>query len=93
MSSQAANFLRLTRNSLSSTSETYPHTRERIIAELSEHKKKGLVGIDRSTIEAYIHFASDNYNTAFHASKTFNSAWWDGALAMARWIMDEAKDQ
>jgi len=88
MSNQAANFLRLTRNSLSSNSETYPHTREQTIAELSEYKKKGLVDIDRSTIEAYIHFASDNYNTAFNDNKSFETAWWDGALAMARWIQE-----
>ena len=88
MSNQAANFLRQTRNSLKRDSGTYPHTREQIIEELSEFKKKGVVDIDRSTIEAYIHWAGDEYSKAFNEKRNFDTAWWDGALAMARWILD-----
>ena len=88
MSSQAANFLRQTRNSLKKNSGTYPHSREQIIEELSEFKEKGVVDIDRSTIEAYIHWAGDEYSKAFNEKRNFDTAWWDGALAMARWILE-----
>lgn len=86
--SQAVNFSKPTHNSLTKISEIYPRTRERTIAELSKLKNKGLVDIDRSTIEAYIHFASDEYEKAFKRDKAYEQAWWDGAQAMARWIQE-----
>ena len=82
------NSSRPTLNSLTKISGIYPHTREQIIAELSKLKNKGLVDIDRSTIEAYIHLASDGYDKAFRADNAHDQAWWDGALAMARWIQE-----
>ena len=86
--SQAVNFSKPTHNSLTKISEIYPRTRERTIAELSKLKNKGLVDIDRSTIEAYIHWAGDEYSKAFNEKRNFDTAWWDGALAMARWILE-----
>jgi|TARA_R100000084_G_scaffold57997_1_gene24616 hypothetical protein len=85
---QAVNSLKPTHNSLTKISGIYPHTREQTIEELSKLKNKGLVDIDRSTIEAYIHFASDGYDAAFKEDNAHNQAWWDGALAMARWIQE-----
>ena len=66
----------------------YPHTREQIIAQLSEFKTKGTADIDVSTLQAYAHYASEEYDKAFHADNSHDCAWWDGALAMARWILD-----
>ena len=82
------NSLKPTHNSLTKISEIYPHTREQTIAELSRSKRKGPVDIDISTIEAYVHFASDGYDVAFKEDNSYNQAWWDGALAMARWIQE-----
>ena len=85
---QAVNSLKPTHNSLTKISGIYPHTREQTIAELSKNKEDGSVDIDRSTIQAYIHFASDEYDKAFREDNSYNQAWWDGALAMARWIQE-----
>lgn len=41
-----------------------------------------------STLEAYVHYASEEYDKAFHEDSSHNQAWWDGALAMARWIIE-----
>ena len=82
------NSLKPTHNFLTKISGIYPHTREQTIAELSKSKRKGPVDIDISTIEAYIHFAHDGYCTAYHKDNSYNQAWWDGALAMARWIQE-----
>ena len=82
------NSFKPTHNSLTKISGIYPHTREQTIAELSKFKKKGPVDIDISTVEAYIHFASDEYDKAFREDNSYNQAWWDGALAMARWIQE-----
>jgi len=73
---------------LTRISGIYPPFREQIIEQLSEFKNQGPVDIDRSTIEAYIHFASDGYDKAFRADNAHDQAWWDGALAMARWIQE-----
>jgi len=85
---QAVNSLKPTHNSLTKISGIYPHTREQTIAELSKNKEDGPVDIDKSTIQAYIHFASDEYDKAFREDNSYNQAWWDGALAMARWIQE-----
>ena len=82
------NSFKPTHNSLTKISGIYPHTREQTIAALSKSKKKGPVDIDISTIEAYIHFAHDEYCKAYHEDNSYNQAWWDGALAMARWIQE-----
>ncbi len=68
---------------------TYPPTREQTIAALSEFRKQRKADIDMSTLEAYVHYASENYDKAFHADNTHDQDWWDGALAMARWIIEE----
>jgi len=67
---------------------TYPPTREQIIAQLSEFKASKPADIDVATLEAYCHFASEEYDKAFHAGSNHDQAWWDGALAMARWILE-----
>ena len=67
---------------------TYPPTREQTIAVLSEFKAKGLADIDISTLHAYAHYASEEYDKAFHADNMHDKDWWDGALAMARWIIE-----
>jgi len=41
-----------------------------------------------STLEAYVHYASEEYDKAFREDNSYNQAWWDGALAMARWIIE-----
>ena len=41
-----------------------------------------------STLEAYVHYASEEYDKAFREDSPYNQAWWDGALAMARWIIE-----
>lgn len=42
-----------------------------------------------STLEAYVHYASEEYDKSFHRDSAHEQAWWDGALAMARWIIEE----
>ena len=67
---------------------TYPHTREQTIAQLSEFKTQRPAEINIATLEAYCHFASEEYDKAFHDDSEYDQAWWDGALAMARWILE-----
>ena len=67
---------------------TYPPTREQTIAQLSEFKTKRPADINIATLEAYCHFASEEYDKAFHDDSPYDQAWWDGALAMARWIIE-----
>ena len=85
---QAVNSYKPTHNSLTRISGIYPRSRERVISELSKLKNKGPVDIDRSIIEAYIHYANDEYVKSFKTDKAYESAWWDGAQAMARWIRE-----
>lgn len=66
----------------------YPHSREQTIAELSEFKVSRPCDIDMRTLEAYAHYASENYDAAFKADDSTAQQWWDGALAMARWIIE-----
>ena len=67
---------------------TYPPTREQTIAQLSEFKKSRPAELDMKTLHAYVHFASEEYDKAFHSDSAHDQAWWDGALAMARWIVE-----
>ncbi len=67
---------------------TYPPTREQTIALLSDFKNSRPADLDMKTLEAYVHFASEEYDKAFHCDNTHDQAWWDGALAMARWIIE-----
>lgn len=87
-SCQEADFYKNTPNSSTEIFVTYPPTREKTIAALSECKKRRKADIDMSTLEAYLHYASDNYEKAFHVDNKHDQAWWDGALAMARWIIE-----
>jgi hypothetical protein len=73
---------------LTKISVTYPPTREQTIAALSEFKQQRKADIDLSTLQAYVHYASEEYDKAFHEDNSYNQAWWDGALAMARWIIE-----
>ena len=66
----------------------YPPTRERTIAQLSESKTKGPADIDLSTLQAYVHYASEEYDKSFRQGSVHDQRWWDGALAMARWILE-----
>ena len=68
---------------------TYPSTREQTIAALSEFKQRRKADIDMSTLEAYAHYASEEYDKSFHDDDAHDQAWWDGALAMARWIIED----
>tara|TARA_R110001592_G_scaffold195672_1_gene443362 strand:- start:249 stop:512 length:264 start_codon:yes stop_codon:yes gene_type:complete len=81
-------FYKNTPNSLTEISVTYPPSREQTIAALSEFKQRRKADIDMSTLEAYVHYASEEYDKSFHADNANDQAWWDGALAMARWIID-----
>ena len=66
----------------------YSPTREQTIAALSEFKQQRKADIDLSTLQAYVHYASEEYDKAFHDDSAHDQAWWDGALAMARWILE-----
>lgn len=67
---------------------TYPLTREQTIAQLSEFKEDRPADIRYSVLLAYAHYASEEYDKAFHNDSAHDQAWWDGALAMARWIIE-----
>lgn len=67
---------------------TYPPSREQTIAALSEFKQQRKADIDLSTLQSYVHYASEEYDKAFHKDSARDQAWWDGALAMARWILE-----
>ena len=87
-SCQEADFYKNTPNSSTEIFVIYSPTREKTIAALSEFKKRRKADIDMSTLEAYLHYASDNYDKAFHVDNKHDQHWWDGALAMARWIIE-----
>ena len=67
---------------------TYPLTREQTIAQLSEFKENRPADLQYGTLLAYAHYASEEYDKAFHNDNAHDQAWWDGALAMARWIIE-----
>ena len=43
----------------------YPLSREQTIEELSDYKRSRPVELDFKTLEAYAHYASENYDAAF----------------------------
>lgn len=66
----------------------YPLSREQTIEELSDYKTSRPVELDYKTLQAYAHYASENYDAAFKQDDRDAQQWWDGALAMVRWIIE-----
>ena len=66
----------------------YPPSREQTIEELSEYKQSRPAELDVKWLQAYAHYASENYEAAFKADDRDAQQWWDGALAMVRWIIE-----